>query len=225
MIRRDTAATAIKSARMGLQLSLRDLEARTKALQEQNPELYDFISRNTVYLVENQKRSVDALEPRAARAMLTVLFGSVEAFALQTGIDLHLSPAANTARTVPLLHEQDYVVVHQIGTDPNAPTIETHDPLAVLAVAIHSTNMVPVLYPGQHAFFRPTDTAEIGELTLLHLAGRLTIAYALPGGEFADTANEKTFTLGRNDSIVGVATSYDTKVPASFFNNQMRAAG
>ncbi|ABW35110.1 hypothetical protein Dgeo_3069 (plasmid) [Deinococcus geothermalis DSM 11300] len=229
----DRVGQAFRETRLGLQLSMRDVEARTAALHEENPDLYDTANRNTISQIELLGLPrLAKVEHRALRALIHVIFGSLEAFVQLTGVDPHLSGVEEAGhRSVPIWTEGESVIPHLMLQDVGAPRVPNPVITARYAVKVMTEELIPVAYPGQVAFVQPSNVHQPGRLTLLHRYGRLALAYALAGDRFATLHGAQAFRLRGTDAIIGHVVSLEPMIPAAFLVPQeadaelTRAAG
>lgn len=224
----DHVARAVREARAGLQLSMRDVEGRTAQMKAEAPELYEIVGRNVLSEVELLGEArLRKLDHRGARALLNLLFGSVEAFAAQTGVDLHLSAAGTELPVVPVVDEgavaTPHLMLQQAPGEVGAPVVG-----AAYAVRVGTEELIPLAYPGQLVYMRASDREEPGRLSLLHRHGRLQLAVALGGGRWATMQGARAFELRAGDAVLGHAVSIEPRIPAAYLvpsAERTRAAG
>ncbi|PIG96899.1 hypothetical protein AMD26_015335 [Deinococcus sp. UR1] len=210
---------------------MRDIEALTSKLAQSNPDLYASVNRNMVSQLEMQGAArLQVMDHRSQRAIMTVIFGSVEAFVEATGTDLHLSSAkaARQRVTVPVFGEGDRVVPHEMLNDEQRARVTTPVIGARYAVRVMSDTHMPMLHPGQLVYVQPSGTQTVGSLCVLHHQGRISLGFALGNNQFA-TPQRPVFTLHAPSYVIGRVTGMEPAIPPQLLTDSQeepqRAAG
>lgn len=211
----DEIAQAFRDRRRGLQYSMRDVEARTCALALEYPDLYAGVNRNMVSQLEAQGNPrLQVMDHRSQRAIMTVIFGSVEAFVEATGTDLHLSGAGRGAQRplIPVFNEADLVTPHEMLDYESTSRVVSPVIGARYAVRVATDKHMPMLYPGQLVYAQPSAAQAIGTLCVLHHHGRIALGYALGNDRFA-TPNGPVVSLKNSGHAIGHVIGMEPGIP------------
>lgn len=195
---------------------MRDIEDQTTTMSREHPDLYDSVIRNTVSKLERHGAATMAVTGhRSLRALIVLLFQSVEAFVAVTGIDPHLSGAGTSAsRRVPVWNEGRAVDAGSL-TQLSAAEETVVCPVVTssYAVRVTSDQHMPLIFPDQLVYVRPSVTPEIGALMVVQRLGRLALAYATADGRWITTQDGHAFRLNRGDEVRGRVESVMPTIP------------
>lgn len=203
--------TEMHARRRALGYSLRDVEDKTRALSERQPEIYGYLNRSTGSRIEERGDSLLLQQPAAVlRAMIVVLYGSVEQFNQELGVDLHLSPATPVPeRSIPLWQEGDAAFgTHKLtDLEEGRDAVPAEDKASLFAMRVGSMKMSPKLFPGQIVRFCVRQP-EAGNMVAVVRNGKLELAFLLHNGMLTNIHDEPFALRERSPAtyIVGVAT-------------------
>lgn len=212
----DSISKAFRDARLGLQLSMRDVEDLTAIMARERPDLYDSVVRNTVSKLERHGSVIlNVTGHRVLRALIVLLFQSVEAFVAVTGVDLHLSSAQHSSSRLVPLWDEGQVVDANLLTQASAASKTVACPVVTSSYAVRVTTHehAPLLVPDQLVYVRPSVTAEIGDLIVVQRPDRLALAYAVADDCWITTQDGRLFRPKRGDKMRGRVEAVSPSFP------------
>lgn len=225
----DHVAAAVTERRKALLLTLRDVEAKSKILLDENPELYDIVSFSFVHQLEKQGRKFFDVtrDAKKLRTYIQIIYrGDLDLWVKETGIILNVPVITDYGLNgpeddwnMPLYREGQSVSGQQVANGEEALrslSMSVSRPHWYLEVTGHL--MEPTVWPGQTVAVQPRTAIAPGELVVLNRGSQgLHLAWKLDARRYAYNRKgdngRKDFELTAADEVLGVVAWVKPQIP------------
>ena len=207
----DKLSEAVHTRRRKLGLSMRDVEARTAKLEEQDPTRFESVSRGTVSNIENGGREFfetrsRPLGQRRMNALIELLFnGDAERWLIETGYDTVplTRDSVDMLRDRPLYEEGQEISAAAIRTGKGyLDMLPPELPWADLLLQVTTNHNSPVVHSGQIIGISLNNAVPNGSLALVSRAGVLELAWQVSEHHYRAGAGQP-FGLAPRDTVLG----------------------
>lgn len=214
-------AEAVRNTRIGMNLAMRDVEAMTTAMGHLHPEVYGTFTKSKLANLENDGieflRRTKEMAP--LRTLIHLLFQTDAHFVEVTGEvpPYGLTDLSSVKRSIPLYREGASVTrADLIAGTSCTKNVDALSPNADYALTVKSKRMEPFVSPSQHVQVALARDVAAGDMAVLRLGGKLSLAWCLDQQYRHASPKSRPFDLGEDEEVLGVVVSVRPFLSASY---------